>query len=64
MHATLTGDLRSIPSTLRLIEKIGVKVDVIFLQAQPSDLLRRYSDTDSHTKTMTQTPLNVQTPSD
>lgn len=41
----LTGDLTSIPSTLRLIEKIGVKVDVIFLQAQPSDLLRRYSET-------------------
>ena len=41
----LTGDLRSIPSTLRLIEKIGVKVDVIFLQAQASDLLRRYSET-------------------
>ena len=30
---------------MRLIEKIGVKVDVIFLQAQPSDLLRRYSET-------------------
>ena len=41
----LTGDLTSIPSTLRLIEKIGVKVDVIFLQAQASDLLRRYSET-------------------
>ena len=41
----LIGDLRSIPSTLRLIEKIGVKVDVIFLQAQASDLLRRYSET-------------------
>lgn len=41
----LTGDLTSIPSTLRLIEKIGVKVDVIFLQAQSSDLLRRYSET-------------------
>ncbi len=41
----LTGDLRSIPSTLRLIEKIGVKIDVIFLQAQASDLLRRYSET-------------------
>ena len=44
MHAT-QQDLRSIPSTLRLIEKIGVKVDVIFLQAQASDLLRRYSET-------------------
>ena len=41
----LTGDLTSIPSTLRLIEKVGVKVDVIFLQAQSSDLLRRYSET-------------------
>jgi UPF0042 nucleotide-binding protein len=41
----LMGDLTSIPSTLRLIEKIGVKIDVIFLQAQPSDLLRRYSET-------------------
>ena len=41
----LTGDLTSIPSTLSLIEKIGVKVDVIFLKAQPSDLLRRYSET-------------------
>mgnify|MGYP001198058830 CR=1 FL=1 len=41
----LIGDLNSIPKTLSLIEKIGVKVDVIFLQAQTSDLLRRYSET-------------------
>ncbi len=41
----LIGDLNSIPRTLSLIEKIGVKVDVIFLQAQTSDLLRRYSET-------------------
>lgn len=41
----LTGDLKSIPKTLSLIEKIGVKVDVIFLQAHTSDLLRRYSET-------------------
>lgn len=41
----LTGDLTSIPGTLSLIEKIGIKVDVIFLRAQASDLLRRYSET-------------------
>jgi UPF0042 nucleotide-binding protein len=41
----LIGDLEAIPKTLRLIENTGVAVDVIFLQAQSSDLLRRYSET-------------------
>lgn len=41
----LIGDLDAIPKTLRLIENSGVAVDVIFLQAQSSDLLRRYSET-------------------
>lgn len=41
----LIGDLEAIPKTLRLIENSGVAVDVIFLQAQSSDLLRRYSET-------------------
>ena len=41
----LIGDLEAIPKTLKLIETSGVAVDVIFLQAQSSDLLRRYSET-------------------
>ncbi|MGB1158598.1 MAG: RNase adapter RapZ [Porticoccaceae bacterium] len=41
----LVGDLSGIPKTLEQIERVGVAVDVIFLKARSSDLLRRYSET-------------------
>jgi len=41
----LMGDLSGIPKTLKQIEGEGVAVDVLFLQAHSSDLLRRYSET-------------------
>ena len=41
----LVGDLGGIPKTLEQIERVGVVVDVIFLKARSSDLLRRYSET-------------------
>ena len=41
----LMGDLKQIPKILSAIENSGVKVDVIFLKAQRTDLLRRYSET-------------------
>lgn len=41
----LMGDLSGIPKTLEKIERAGVAVDVLFLQARSSDLLRRYSET-------------------
>ncbi len=41
----LMGDLSQIPKILSTIEDSGVKVDVIFLKAQRTDLLRRYSET-------------------
>ncbi|ETN93243.1 glmZ(sRNA)-inactivating NTPase [Gammaproteobacteria bacterium MOLA455] len=41
----LVGDLNKIPDILKSIEREGVDVDVIFLYAHRSDLLRRYSET-------------------
>ena len=41
----LMGDLSKIPKILCTIEDSGVDVDVIFLKAQRTDLLRRYSET-------------------
>jgi UPF0042 nucleotide-binding protein len=41
----LMGDLSKIPKILCTIEESGVEVDVIFLKAQRTDLLRRYSET-------------------
>ena len=41
----LMGDLTKIPKILSTIENLGVQVDVIFLKAQRTDLLRRYSET-------------------
>ena len=41
----LVGDLTQIPKMLSIIENSGVQVDVIFLKAQRTDLLRRYSET-------------------
>lgn len=41
----LMGDLSKIPKILYSIEESGVEVDVIFLKAQRTDLLRRYSET-------------------
>ena len=41
----LMGDLTKIPKILSTIENSGVHVDVIFLKAQRTDLLRRYSET-------------------
>jgi UPF0042 nucleotide-binding protein len=41
----LMGDLTKIPKILCTIEDSGVEVDVIFLKAQRTDLLRRYSET-------------------
>ena len=41
----LVGDLTQIPKMLSTIENSGVQVDVIFLKAQRTDLLRRYSET-------------------
>lgn len=41
----LVGDLNQIPEILKAIERDGVDVNVIFLYAQRSDLLRRYSET-------------------
>jgi len=41
----LMGDLSKIPKILCSIEESGVEVDVIFLKAQRTDLLRRYSET-------------------
>jgi len=41
----LVGDLSGIPKTLEQIERVGVAVDVLFLKARSSDLLRRYSET-------------------
>ena len=41
----LVGDLTKIPKMLSIIENSGVQVDVIFLKAQRTDLLRRYSET-------------------
>ena len=41
----LVGDLKNIPKILNIIENSGVKVDVIFLKAHRTDLLRRYSET-------------------
>jgi UPF0042 nucleotide-binding protein len=41
----LVGDLTKIPKMLSTIENSGVQVDVIFLKAQRTDLLRRYSET-------------------
>ncbi|MCS5587002.1 MAG: RNase adapter RapZ [Porticoccaceae bacterium] len=41
----LVGDLSKMPKILNTIENSGVEVDVIFLRAQQSDLLRRYSET-------------------
>ncbi|MGB2106228.1 MAG: RNase adapter RapZ [Porticoccaceae bacterium] len=41
----LMGDLSKIPKILCIIEESGVEVDVIFLKAQRTDLLRRYSET-------------------
>lgn len=41
----LVGDLTKIPKILSTIENLGVQVDVIFLKAQRTDLLRRYSET-------------------
>ena len=41
----LMGDLSKIPKILCTIKESGVEVDVIFLKAQRTDLLRRYSET-------------------
>jgi UPF0042 nucleotide-binding protein len=41
----LMGDLTKIPKILSTIENLGVQVDVIFLKAQRTDLIRRYSET-------------------
>ena len=41
----LMGDLSKIPKILCTIEDSGVEVDVIFLKAQRTDLIRRYSET-------------------
>ena len=41
----LVGDLNKIPAILKSIERDGVDVDVMFLYAHRSDLLRRYSET-------------------
>jgi UPF0042 nucleotide-binding protein len=41
----LVGDLNQIPVILEAIERDGVDVNVLFLYAQRSDLLRRYSET-------------------
>jgi len=41
----LMGDLTKIPKILSTIENSGVQVDVVFLKAQRTDLLRRYSET-------------------
>ena len=38
----LVGDLNQIPVILEAIERDGVDVNVLFLYAQRSDLLRRY----------------------
>ena len=39
------GDLNNFPKILNIIEDSGVTVDVIFLKAHRTDLLRRYSET-------------------
>jgi UPF0042 nucleotide-binding protein len=39
------GDLNNFPKILTIIEDSGVAVDVIFLKADRTDLLRRYSET-------------------
>jgi UPF0042 nucleotide-binding protein len=41
----LVGDLNNFPKILTTIEDSGVTVDVIFLKAHRTDLLRRYSET-------------------
>ena len=41
----LFGDLNLIPKELETIEARGISVNVIFLQSQRADLLRRYSET-------------------
>jgi UPF0042 nucleotide-binding protein len=41
----LMGDLSKIPKILCTIEESGVEVEVFFLKAQRTDLLRRYSET-------------------
>jgi UPF0042 nucleotide-binding protein len=41
----LVGDLNNFPKILTTIEDSGITVDVIFLKAHRTDLLRRYSET-------------------
>lgn len=41
----IVGDLSKLPAILSKIERKGIEVSVLFLQARRSDLIRRYSET-------------------
>jgi UPF0042 nucleotide-binding protein len=41
----IVGDLSKLPAILSKIERKGIEVNVLFLQARRSDLVRRYSET-------------------
>lgn len=41
----IVGDLNELPAILSKIERKGIEVSVLFLQARRSDLVRRYSET-------------------
>jgi UPF0042 nucleotide-binding protein len=41
----IVGDLNKLPAILSKIERKGIEVSVLFLQARRSDLIRRYSET-------------------